>query len=242
MIITITNQKGGVGKTTTAAALAQAGVYKGKKVLAIDLDPQQNLTFALDAAGPGPGSKELLDGMPLKEIIRRSPQGMFVCPSSWDLSTETTGPGTARRLQNALELARWSFDLVVIDTPPSAGELAYNGIQAAEAIIIPLLADSYSAQALRQIMDTVRVFRTTNRKLKTVYGCITQFDGRSTIARQLAEMIREAEATEGVVDLGTVRAAVAVKEACALQQSLFTYAKRSKPAEDYLRIFDQLNI
>lgn len=242
MIITVSVQKGGVGKTATAATLAQAATFMEKSVLAIDMDPQANLSFSLAAPEDGPGSKGLLDGIPAAELIRKSPQGMDVIPAPWDLIAVKSSPGSARRLQTALEPIRSVYDYIIIDTPSTAGELQYNAIQAAEAVLIPLQADSYSVKALRQVMDAVKVFQKTNARLQTVYGCITMYDGRSTIAKQMAQLIREAEAALDVMDLGTIRAAVAIKEAAALRQSIYDYAPRSKPAADYLRIFERIDI
>lgn len=183
-----------------------------------------------------------MDGIPAAELIRKSPQGMDVIPAPWDLIAVKSSPGSARRLQTALEPIRSVYDYIIIDTPSTAGELQYNAIQAAEAVLIPLQADSYSVKALRQVMDAVKVFQKTNARLQTVYGCITMYDGRSTIAKQMAQLIREAEAALDVMDLGTIRAAVSIKEAAALRQSIYDYAPRSKPAADYLRIFERIDI
>lgn len=242
-IYTVAIQKGGTGKTTTAAAIAQAAAYRGKRALAIDLDPQSNLSFALGADANRPGSYDLLTGATFDaaDLIQHV-HGVDVIPASWNLSTITSGRGSARRLQRALEPLKGRYSLIVIDTPPTAGELQYNALQAATGLIIPLEADIFNLQSLYQMTNTARQIQKTNQGLEIVGFLLTQFDGRSTIARQLKDTITDRAAAVGVPFLGVIRAAVAVKEAAALQQSLFEYAPKSKPAQDYLQIFDALGI
>ena len=131
-IITIAVQKGGTGKTTTAAALAQAAAYKGRRALAIDLDPQGNLSVTLAAQMiPEAGnSYNLLMGLPAADLIQTTEQGIDVIPACLDLATISSGKGSARRLQRALEPIKNNYDLIVIDTP-TAAELQYNALQAA---------------------------------------------------------------------------------------------------------------
>ena len=241
-IITIAIQKGGTGKTTTAAALAQAAKHRGKRALAIDLDPQGNLSFVLGAQirQDTGNSYNLLMGLPPREQIQRTAQGLDVIPASWDLSTISTGKGTARRLQQALEPLRRRYDLIIIDTPPTAGELQYNALQAATLLVIPLQADIYNLQSLYQITDTARQIQQSNPGLQQMGYVLTQYDGRSILSRQMRDNIQQAASAAGVQYLGTIRAGVSVKEAAALQQSIFEYARRSKPAADYLAIFDTI--
>lgn len=238
-IITVAIQKGGTGKTTTAAAVVQAAAYRGRSVLAIDLDPQGNLSFTLAADTGKPGSYDLLGGAAAADLIQHKP-GYDVIPASWNLSTITSGRGSARRLQKAIEPLKNSYDLIVIDTPPTAGELQYNALQAATGLIIPLEADIYNLQSLYQITDTARQIQQTNQALKILGFLLTQYDSRSTIARQMQETITDQAAAMGVPYLGAIRAAVAVKEAAALQRSLFDYAPKSKPAADYLALYDRI--
>ena len=240
-IYTVAIQKGGTGKTTTAAAIAQAAAYRGKRALAIDLDPQSNLSFALGADANRPGSFDLLNGAAAADLVQHV-HGVDVIPASWNLSTITSGRGSARRLQRALEPLKGRYSLIVIDTPPTAGELQYNALQAATGLIIPLEADIFNLQSLYQMTNTARQIQKTNQGLEITGFLLTQFDGRSTLARQLKDTITTRAAAVGVPFLGVIRAAVAVKEAAALQQSLFEYAPKSKPAQDYLQIFDALGI
>lgn len=241
MVIATAIQKGGTGKTTTAAALAQAAAHKGKNVLAVDLDPQGNLTYTLAAAGTDEAnSYRLLTGRRVEKCITGSGQGMDVIPASWNLQTVRTGKGTARRLRDALESVRGLYDLIIIDTPPTAGELQYNALMAADGLIIPLQADIFNQQALYQITDTAGQIRQSNPTFQIMGAVFTNYDGRSNLSRQMLQLITGKCEAAGVPILGTIRAGVAVKEAAALQVSLFVYALKSKPAQDYLAVYDRI--
>lgn len=237
-VITVAIQKGGTGKTTTAAVLAQAAAHRGQKVLAIDLDPQGNLSFALGAQRTGGNAYNLLMGEPAGELIETTAQGLDVIPSGRDLSTIKTATGSARRLRQALRPIKKNYDLIIIDTPPTAGELQYNALMAADGLIIPLQADAYNLQSLYQMTDTARQIQESNTGLQILGVVFTQYDGRSIIARQMREAIQQAAEAAGVPTLGTIRGAVAVKEAAALQQNLYQYAPKSKPAADYMEIYE----
>lgn len=240
MIYTIATQKGGTGKTTTAAALAQAAANKGKKALAIDLDPQGNLTYCLAADPDTAGSYELLHDASITDTIQQTAQNISVIAASPDLQTETSGAGTARRLQEALKPIKDSYDIILIDTPATAGELQYNALQAADRLIIPLEADAYNLQSLAQITEAAEQIKGSNPNLKIAGVLLTQYDPRPIINRQLQEMLKDNAAAQGIAFLGTVRKAVAIKEAAALQRSLFEYAPKSKPAADYMSIYKKL--
>ncbi len=241
-VIAVAIQKGGTGKTTTAAALATAAAYKGNKALAIDLDPQGNLTFALaaDATADTGSSYDLLEGKPATDVIQRITANLHAIPASLALQTITTGKGSARRLERAIEAIRRQYDIIIIDTPPTAGELQYNALQAADGLVIPLQADIFNLQSLYQIVETARALQDSNQALQILGYVLTQHDGRSTIARSMQATIQAQADRIGVPYLGAIRKAVAVQEAAALQQSLFDYAPKSKPAVDYLALYDRI--
>lgn len=238
-IITAAAIKGGTGKTTTAAALAQAAAADGKKVLAIDLDPQANLSFILAADQNRPGSYHLLHGeATAQEVTQRTPQGIDVIPAAPDLATEQTKPGSARRLRSGLEPILAQYDFVFIDTAPTIGELTFNALQAATGLIIPLEADNASLQGLYQIADIAHQMQErANPALHIIGSVITRYDKRSKINRYWHDAIAERGAETGAPLIAAIRAGVAVKEAQALQLSLFEYASRSKPAQDYLSLY-----
>ena len=239
-IITVGNQKGGTAKTATAAAIAQAGAAHGLKVLAIDLDPQANLSFALRADTRSKGSYELLEGEPARQTIQDTAQGIAAIASSRNLATVKTTPGSAKRLQKALQPIRNIYDLIVIDTPPTAGELLYNALQASTGLIIPLQADIFGLQGLYQIADTAKQFTQSNPELKVKGFVLTRYDSRSTLTRTMKDTITAKAAELGIACLAEIREGIAIKEAAALQQSLFEYAPKSKPAQDYIRIYEMI--
>lgn len=239
-VFAIVIQKGGTGKTTTAVTLAQAAAYRGKRVLLIDLDPQGNASFAAGATTRGGGSFSLLEGTPAAEVIQKTASGVDVIPASRSLATVTTAKGSARRLQEALKGLHRRYDVIFIDTPPTAGELQYNALQAATGAIFPLQADVYNVQSLYEITDTARQIQGSNKKLKITGFVLTLYDQRSTISRQMRQAIIENAAAMKVPYLGAIRAAVVVKEAAALQRSLYEYSPKSNPAEDYLALFDKI--
>lgn len=239
-IITIANQKGGTGKSTTAAALAQAAAHRGRRVLAVDLDPQGNLSYFLAADVTRPGAFEVLDGLPAAEAVQATAGGLDVIPASWNLQTISSGRGSARRLKAALEPIAGGYDLIIIDTPPTAGELQYNALMAATDLIIPLQADIVGLQGLYQMVDTARQIQQSNPALTFTGYVLTRSGGRSTLARQMAAAIEAQAQQMGLPFLMAIREAVAIREAQTLQRSLYEYAPRSKPAADYLELLDKL--
>lgn len=239
-IITIANQKGGTAKTTTAAAIAQAGAAQGLKVLAVDIDPQGNLSFMLKADTRHGGSYELLEGEPARRLIQETAQSIDTIPASRNLATISTATGSAQRLQRALQPIRGIYDLIVIDTPPTAGELLYNALQASTGLIIPLQADIFGLQGLYQIADTARQFGRSNPALTVKGFVLTRYSDRSTLAKSMKATITKKAAEIGIPCLAEIREGVAIREAAALQRSLFEYAPKSKPAQDYKQLFTKI--
>ena len=237
-ILTVANQKGGSAKSTTAAALAQAAAYTGRKTLAIDLDPQGNLSFFMGADAARAGAFELLEGQPAE--IQTTADGLDVIAASWNLQTISSGRGSARRLRAALEPIKDRYDLIIIDTPPTAGELQYNALMAATDLIIPLQADIVGLQGLYQMADTARQIQQSNPALKLTGFILTRHGGRSTLARQMTDTIKARAAEIGIPFLMAIREAVAIREAQTLQRNLYEYAPRCKPAEDYMELLKLL--
>ena len=239
-VYTVAIQKGGTAKTTTAAALVQAATHTGRRALAIDLDPQGQFSFTIGADTGRPGSFELLEGATAADTVQQIRPGLDAIPASWNLSTVTSGTGSARRLQKALAPIAGSYDIIVIDTPPTAGELQYNALQASTGLIIPLQADIYNLQSLYQIVDTARQIQHSNPALQITGIIFTQYDARGTLTRQMKDIITEQADKMEIPCLGVIRNAIAVREAAALRQSLFDYAPKSKPAADYMELFKHI--
>ena len=239
-IITTAVIKGGTGKTTTAAALAQAGAAAGKKVLAIDLDPQANLTLFTGADQNLPGSFDLLHGTDPAQLIQDTSQGISVIAASPDLATEQTKPGSAKRLQAALEPIKKKFHIIVIDTPPQMGELTFNALQACTDLLIPLETDTSGLQGLYQIADIAHQMQRSNPKLKIRGIVLTRYDARSKLNRYLRDEIEAAGREMGIPLLTGIRPGIAIREAQAWRESLFSYAPRSNPAQDYKKLYDMI--
>lgn len=239
-IITIGNQKGGTAKTVTAAAIAQAGAAHGLKVLAIDLDPQANLSFTLKADTGHKGSYELLEGEPARKTIQDSPQGISVIASSRNLAAVKTTTGSAKRLQKALQPIKSIYDLIVIDTPPTAGELLYNALQASTGLIIPLQAEIFGLQGLYQITDAAKQFSKSNPQLTIKGFVLTRYNSRSSLAKVMKHNIEAMAAELDIPCLAEIREGIAIQEAITLQKSIFDYAPKAKPVQDYETLFKKI--
>lgn len=236
-IITTAVIKGGTGKTTTAAALAQAAAADDKLVLVIDLDPQGNLSFITGADTNRPGSYALLHGTDVGETIQRTPQGFDAIAASPDLATERTTPASAMRLREAIEPIKRYYDYIFIDTPPTMGELTFNAMQASTGLIIPLEADNNSLQGLYQITDIARQMQRKNPSLKILGTVLTRYDSRPKINRYMQEQIADRGQEAGAPFLAAIRPGIAIREAQALQLSIFEYAPKSKPAQDFAQLY-----
>jgi len=239
-IITLANQKGGAGKSTTAAAIIQAAAAEGLKVLAIDLDPQTNLTYMLAGDLKSKGSYELLEGTPARQTIQTTPQGVDLIAASMNLAAEQSETGSAQRLHKALQPIKSIYDLIIIDTPPTAGELLYNALQASNGLIIPLQADILGLQGLFKIANTAKLMNKSNPDLKVLGFVLTRYDGRSTLTKTFKEKITQRAAELGIEHLADIREGIAIKEATAFQKSLFEYAPKAKPAQDYKELFNKI--
>lgn len=236
-IITTAIIKGGTGKTTTAAAIAQAAAADGKRVLCVDLDPQANFSAFIGADRNHAGSLELLTGADPAEVIQETAQGLDAITAAPDLATLTTSAGSAKRLQMALQPIKRNYDFIIIDTPPQIGELTFNALQASTGLLIPLESDNSSLQGLYQIADIAEQMKNSNKGLQIIGTLLTRYEARTKINKYLQEVIAEQSKQMGLPYLGEVRAGVAIREAQGLQLSLYEYAPKCKPAQDYAAIY-----
>jgi chromosome partitioning protein len=232
--------KGGTGKSTTAAALAQVAHKSGKKALAIDLDPQANLSFFIGADQNAPGVYDLLHGSAVADVIQTTPQHIDVITASPDLATEKTTAGSVKRLQEALEPVKDKYSFCFIDTPPQMGELTYNALQAADGLIIPLETDNSSIQGLYQISDIASQMQDSNPQLSIIGVVLTRYDSRPKLNRYLQSEIEKTAGEIGAPYLGAIRSGIAIREAQAMQQNLYDYAPRSNPAVDYRNLYAKI--
>ena len=164
-IITVAAIKGGTGKTTTCAILAQAAVLDNKKVLCIDLDAQANLTRRLGADQNEAGAFELLHGTQAGDVIQSTAQGIDVIAASTDLIDEKTEQGSIIRLQEGMRPILRKYDLILIDTPPRLCETVFNALQASNKVLIALEADADSLQGMYQIIDLAELIKKSNKKI-----------------------------------------------------------------------------
>ncbi|MCD7711991.1 MAG: ParA family protein [Firmicutes bacterium] len=240
-IITTAAIKGGTGKTATAGALAQAAAAAGKRVLAIDLDPQSNLSIWLKADLSRAGSYDILTGRAdTAAAIQPTESGIDLLAGGANLSAIKTTPGSARRLEKALEPLAGQYDFTVIDTAPAMGELQNNALYASTGLIIPLETDSNSLQGLYQILDIAQHIQQSKPTLQILGVVITKYDSRPKINRFLHDTIKEKAAAAGAPFLAAISNSVSMREAMAMQQPLFEYAPKSRPAQDYKKLYQTI--
>jgi chromosome partitioning protein len=241
-IMTIANQKGGVGKTTTAVNLAASLSQHGNRVLVVDLDPQGNASTALDVdhhVGVESVYDALVEERPMSEIVAEveGMPGLFCAPATIDLAGAEIElvPLVARenRLTRSIEqLDMTKFDYVLIDCPPSLGLLTVNALAAAEEVLIPIQCEYYALEGLEQLLRTVEMVRGhLNPKLRISTILLTMYDGRTRLATQVAEDVRS---HFGDVVLQTIiPRSVRVSEAPSYGQSVITYDPASSGAVAY---------
>ena len=243
-IIAITNQKGGVGKSTTAHALGAGLALKGYRVLFVDLDPQGNLTYTMQANTAEATAYDLLTKRAaVADVIQATEQGDII-PAGAALSgadMELTATGKEYRLREALAPLRGGYDFIVIDTPPALGTLTVNALTAADRLIIPAQADIFSLQGIGQLTATIQAVQTyCNRALQLDGILLTRHSGRAVLTRDMADLIKDTAEQLGTSVYSTViREGIAIKEAQANRESIFFYAPKSKAAADYLAFVNE---
>lgn len=203
-IFTVSNQKGGVGKTTTAVNVAAALAKSGARVLVIDLDPQGNASTALgvDHHAEIPSVYDvLIDDFPLAEVVQKSPEfdTLFCAPSTIHLAGAeielVSQVAREHRLRTALEQfvteAEIPFHYVFIDCPPSLGLLTINAFVAAEEVLIPIQAEYYALEGLSQLLNSIQLIQKhLNPPLRLSTILLTMYDGRTNLAHQVADDVR----------------------------------------------------
>lgn len=247
-IYCIANQKGGVGKTTTAEALTDNFAARGKKVLAVDLDAQGNLTFCY-CAGNGSGASALgvLTGevgteTAVKEIVQGK---KYIIPASKALSGADgfiTDTGKEYRLREALEPVRNDYDFIVIDTPPALGILTVNALTAADRVVIPAQADIFSLQGISELSNTIALIKKyCNRELIIDGVLLTRFNPRSSFNSDVRELAQKlAGGMDTTVFDTVIRESISVKKAQVNQKPLCEYDPKSTVAADYENFTDEL--
>ena len=258
--IAVINQKGGVGKSTTAAAVGAGLILKGYRVLFIDLDAQGNISHTLRAT---PNSSGIMAMLQEPEIVRQTIEELptaaitgskerkgaaavyGVIASSNKLAAADTlldSVGKEYRLKEALELIEPLYDYAIIDTPPALGILTVNALTAATAAIVPAQADIYSLQGIAQLSNTVNTIKKyCNPELEILGIVLTRYNSRAIISRELAELISSTAAKLNTKAYSTkIRECTAIKESQAVRECIYTYAPKSNAAADYSALLSEI--
>jgi chromosome partitioning protein len=241
-VISISNHKGGVGKTTSAINIGVGLNKLGKNVLLIDLDPQANLSQSLGLVNEDFNIYGALKGdYPLKpsEVSK----GLFLIPSTLDLSgAEIEMSGEAGReyiLREILEPIKSFYDYIIIDNPPSLGLLTINAFTASDLIFIPLQAEYLALQGLAKLMEIIeKIKKRLNKDLEVGGVIITQYDNRKVLNRDVVETITKH--FKELVFNSKIRDTVALAEAPARKLDIFSYNPKSHGAEDYFALCTEI--
>lgn len=242
-VIALANQKGGVGKTTTAVNLGAALAHLGRKTLVVDLDPQGNATIGLgiDRSKLDFSAYQiLLDEVPPQETIlpTRYPR-LFLIPSTIELAGAEIElvalVSREYRLREALKEIKGGFDFVLLDCPPSLGLLTINAMTAADSLLIPIQCEFYALEGVTQLLNTINlVRRRLNPGLELEGVLLTMFDGRTTLSQDVEKDVRAV--FEGKVFRANIPRSVRLAEAPSHGKSILEYEPNSKGAQAYLTL------
>ena len=237
--ITITNEKGGVAKTTTSIQLASGLAMKGKKVLAIDLDSQKNLsnTFGLKPSMKVNTIQNLIEGEDIRKCIFKARDNLFVIfgDSRTRLDFQAKSKDDYQLLKQKLEEVKDLFDFVVIDTPPKTERFNILAMTTSDEIIIPMEADTYSMQGLATTLEIVQKVKSeTNPNLSIKGILLTRFKARTLFSRMTrGDLQKVANQMKFPVFETTIRESIEIKKSQGQLQSIFEYNPKSKVAHDY---------
>jgi chromosome partitioning protein len=242
-ILAISNNKGGVGKTTSTVNLGAALAVKYGRVLLIDADPQANLTLSLGAdANSSPNLYTAIHQGSIESPIKIK-EGLDLVPSHLDLTAAelelTAEPGREYILKELLKPWGDSYNYILIDTPPSLGLLTINALTAANQVYIPLQAEFLAVQGLNKLLNVInKIEKRINPKLQLGGIFLTMYSERRALNRDIKEGITET--LQGAVLDSKISDNIALAEAATKGQDIFTYKPKSKGAQDYLALAEEI--
>ena len=244
--IAIANQKGGVGKTTTVIALSSAFTRRGKKVLAVDTDPQGNLTAALGVNPDDvPGLLELMTSdKNISDVRARTYAGDLVpCSILFaDADRRLTQPYAFGILSSKLEPYQDEYDLCIIDSPPSLGILSLNGFNAADYVIVPVNASAFSLQGLSSLFDIISLVNTKGKHKVDILGILlTRFNPRTRLGSEILETLNSNSFKMKTSVFGVkIRQSIKMEVAQARRIDPFLDEVKSNAGDDYLVLADEV--
>lgn len=244
-IISVVNQKGGVGKSTTVSALAAALTERGHRTLVIDLDAQCNLSYAYKVGSTGATALDVLTGAATAaEAIQHTESGDIIPGDSGLAGADAliTQTGKEYKLREALEPIAAEYEYIIIDTPPALGILTINALTAADAAVIPAQADIFSLQGIDALSETIRAVQKYTNPSLTIDGILlTRYSSRTTLSREIAELAADIAYKMGTRLYNTrIPENVSIKEAQANCQPITRYAPKSNGAKKYFELLDEI--